>query len=96
MNAQIPNRFGIIIRIANEIEDHLYCRLSAVVLSIAKALATAVGHRAQLTIPRKNIHARYSVPKPLLGSVGSNHSRPFSLSASSKSVANPPTLSTAK
>ena len=95
INAQIPNRFGMIIRIANEIEDHLYCRLRAVVLSIANALATAVGQSAQFTIPRKNIHARYSHPKPLSASVGSNHSRPLSLSASSKSDWNPPTLSTA-
>ena len=67
----------MIIRMANEMDDHMYCRLSAVVLSMASARATAVGHSAQFTIPRKNIHPTYSKPKLLSAATGLNPASPL-------------------
>ena len=69
-NAQMPSSAGMIMRMANEMEDHMYCRFSAAVLSMASARATAVGQSAQFTMPRKNIHPTYSHPKSLSESTG--------------------------
>ena len=67
----------MIIRMANEMDDHVYCRLSEAVLSMASARATAVGHSAQFTMPRKNIHPTYSKPKLLSAATGLKPASPL-------------------
>ena len=62
-NAQIPRKFGIINLAIKDSELNMYCFFTDSGLSIASALATAVGHIAQLTSPAvKHIHKTYFHP----------------------------------
>ena len=56
MYAHIPKKHGIIKRIKNEIEDHIYCFLTIFTSLIDNALVIAVGQITALTKPKTTCH----------------------------------------
>ncbi len=88
--AQMPQKYGMINRAANDNDDQQYCRRTACSLSIARARATAVGHTALPTNPVvTTIQKMYDQPNPVPSRVGSNPAAPSCVCTPSKIVDQP-------